>query len=577
MEGGPGYPSTGSRDYYLELFAPLLRSRNLLLVDNRGTGTSALVSCRPLQRWRAADGNPEYLRRVAACGRQLNRTRALPGGGFVHGSDLYGTANAARDLAEVLAALRTGRVDLYGDSYGSYFAQTFAARYPALLRSVTLDATWPVLGTDPFYLSTPQTMRIAFDLACRRSLACAAAAPGRSMERIADLAERLRRAPVVGRTREPGGPPATWTVDVGALVTMVNNAGSDSGVYRDLDAAARAVLEHGDAAPLLRLAAQSIYTDDSGPVADFSAGLYIAVFCNDYPQAFDMAAAPATRRAQYAAAVAALPDDAFAPFTVDEWVTSPIEEFDGCLGWPSPVRSDPPIAGRPPLVPPTLPVLVLSGGLDTLTTWTDGEIVAEQMGPSARWVKVENTAHVTALADPFGCASGLVRRFVARPERLHAMDVSCAARIPEVRAVGEFPKRLAAADPASPARGNVAGPTGLRLAAVGAAAVGDAIARWWYLPGSKGTGLRGGRFTVRGDPVVHLRLRGVRFVADATVDGTATWNLDSGKVTARVRVEGPGGAAATLRMAWNDKGRHPSATVTGRAEGKPLAATLPAP
>jgi hypothetical protein len=40
MEGGPGYPSTGSRDYYLELFAPLLGSRNLLLVDNRGTGTS---------------------------------------------------------------------------------------------------------------------------------------------------------------------------------------------------------------------------------------------------------------------------------------------------------------------------------------------------------------------------------------------------------------------------------------------------------------------------------------------------------------------------------------------------------
>jgi pimeloyl-ACP methyl ester carboxylesterase len=143
---------------------------------------------------------------------------AAAGGGLVHGSDLYGTANAARDLADVLAALRTGRVDLYGDSYGSRFAQTFAARYPGLLRSVTLDATWPVLGTDPFYLSTPQTMRIAFDLACRRSVACSAAAPGRSMERIAALAERLRRAPVVGRTREPGGPPATWRVDIGAAV-----------------------------------------------------------------------------------------------------------------------------------------------------------------------------------------------------------------------------------------------------------------------------------------------------------------------------------------------------------------------
>jgi hypothetical protein len=54
-------------------------------------------------------------------------------------------------------------------------------------------------------------------------------------------------------------------------------------------------------------------------------------------------------------------------------------------------------------------------------------------------------------------------------------------------------------------------------------------------------------------------------------------DLDSGRVTARVRVDGPGGATATLRMAWNDKGRHPSATVTGPAMGEPLAATLPAP
>ncbi|MGH2815272.1 MAG: hypothetical protein ACRDLC_08960, partial [Actinomycetota bacterium] len=40
VEGGPGYASTGSRDSYIELFGGLQRTRNLLLVDNRGTGTS---------------------------------------------------------------------------------------------------------------------------------------------------------------------------------------------------------------------------------------------------------------------------------------------------------------------------------------------------------------------------------------------------------------------------------------------------------------------------------------------------------------------------------------------------------
>jgi pimeloyl-ACP methyl ester carboxylesterase len=578
VEGGPGYPSTGSRDYYLELFGGLQRSRNLLLVDNRGTGSSALINCRPLQRWHLALGDDEYDRRVAACGNQLNTARPLPGGGFVHGSDLYGTANAARDLADVLAALETGPVDLYGDSYGSYFGQAFAARYPGLLRSLTLDATWPVLSTDPFYISTIETARIAFDLACRRSVACALAAPGSSMARIGALAERLRRAPVVGQTREPGSAPSTWKVDVGVLIALVNNAGSDAGVYRELDAAARAVLERRDGAPLLRLAAKSLYTADGGPVREWSAGQYSAVYCTDYPQAFDMRAPLAVRQAQYEAAVDALPDGTFAPFTVEEWATSPVAEFDDCLHWPAPVRDDPPITGRPPLVPPTLPVLVLSGGLDTLTTWTDGAIVAEQLGPSARWVKVENTIHVTALADPYGCASGLVRQFVRHPERLHTMDVSCASRIPEVRVVGDFPRRLSGATPATARKGNQAGAAGLKLATVGAAAVGDAIAQWWYLPGSRGHGLRGGWFTLEGDVSVKFDLHKVRFVADTTVDGTATWNTGTGKVTAQVVVKGPRGATATLRMRWDDLARHPRATVSGRTgSGTRLAATLPAP
>ena len=579
MEGGPGYPSTGSRDYYLELFAGLQGSRNLLLVDNRGTGASGLINCRPLQRWHLALGEEEYDRRLAACGDQLNSTRRLPGGGLVHGSDLYGTAHAARDLADVLTALETGPVDLYGDSYGSWFGQAFAARYPRLLRSLTLDASWPVLGTDPFYVSTIETARIAFDLVCRRSVACALAAPGSSMARIGALAERLRRAPVVGRTREPGSAPSTWRVDVGVLIALVNNAGSDAGVYRELDAAARAVLRHHDGAPLLRLAAKSLYIDDGGPVAEWSAGQYVAVGCTDYPQPFDMRASPAVRRAQYEAAAGALPEEVFAPFTVQEWTTSPVAEFDDCLNWPAPVRDDPPITGHhPPLVPPTLPVLVLSGGLDTLTPWTDSAVVAAQLGPSARWVKVENTIHVTALADPYGCASGLVRGFVRHPERLQSMDMSCAGRIPEVRAVGEFPRRLSGATPAIPRKGNQAKASGLRLAAVGAAAVGDAIAQWWYLPGSRGHGLRGGWFDADGDESVQLDLHKVRFVANATVDGRATWNTGTGLVTGRVVVKGPRGVNATVRMRWHDLARHPRATLTGRTgSGARLSAFLPAP
>ena len=187
-------------------------------------------------------------------------------------------------------------------------------------------------------------------------------------------------------------------------------------------------------------------------------------------------------------------------------------------------------------------------------------------------------ATVTALADPFGCASGLVRRFVRHPGQLQTMDVSCAARIPKVRAVGQFPRRLVGATPARPRPGNRAGPGGLRLAAVAAAAAGDAIAQWWYLPGSRGHGLRGGWFTVDGDEAVTLDLHKVRFVADATVDGRATWNITTGQVAARVVIKGPRGIFATVSMRWDDLARSPRATVSGRTgSGSRLLGSLPAP
>src|ERR1700676_1445799 len=48
-EGGPGYATTGSAGGYLALFAPLRDQRDVLFVDNRGTGTSQALNCPLLQ------------------------------------------------------------------------------------------------------------------------------------------------------------------------------------------------------------------------------------------------------------------------------------------------------------------------------------------------------------------------------------------------------------------------------------------------------------------------------------------------------------------------------------------------
>jgi hypothetical protein len=102
------------------------------------------------------------------------------------------------------------------------------------------------------------------------------------------------------------------------------------------------------------------------------------------------------------------------------------------------------------------------------------------MGPSARWILVHKDTHVNAMDDPVGCESGLVQTFIKDPARLEQMDASCAERTPEVRVVGTFPAALSRVTPATARPGDQAGRTGLRLAAVGAAAVGDAVWRWYY-------------------------------------------------------------------------------------------------
>jgi pimeloyl-ACP methyl ester carboxylesterase len=585
VQGGPGYASTDYRDDYLDMLGPLTEQRNVLIVDLRGTGRSDVVRCPRLQHWTPADGNQAYIDAVGACGTHLNSTRRRPDGSFVRGAELYTTANAARDVARLLGLLQTGRIDLYGDSYGTYFGQVFTSRYPSRLRSVTLDAAYPVLGADPFYPDAIARARIAFNRACNRSAACAAAAPGASWNRIGAMAAALRGHPVTGATRNPAGDTVTVTVDVDVLIQLVGIAGADSGVYRDLDPAIRAYLDGGDAAPLLRLVAQEIDGGDSGPVLEFSAGLYAATTCNDYPQPFSYVGTYAQRLAQYRAAVAARPANAFAPFTVTEWTTNSAEEFDACLRWPAPQVDDPPIvaggAGQhstagTPIAPASLPVLVLSGEFDSLTTPEEGQRVAAQMGPSARWVQIGNMIHVSAMLDFVGCAEGLVRAFVARPNR--ALEVACASAMPEIHVVGTFAATLAAVTPASPVAGNQAGADQRRLAAVAAAALGDSIWRWYYAPGDSGRGLRGGRWSiVEGDAGYDVTLTNVRWTDDTRVSGTGTWDRDTGHVEATLTVAGPGPLAATVTVTYDDYEPGAVARLDGTAGGVRLAATVPAP
>jgi len=366
-------------------------------------------------------------------------------------------------------------------------------------------------------------------------------------------------------------------VGIEALVDLVNNAGFDPMVYQDLDAAGRALMYRGDAAPLVRLWALSgDYDDTNDPLPGFSDGLYLATSCTDYPQLFSRTASPAVRARQYAARLAHEPASVLAPFTPREWtlMNYSIETYNACLDWPAKVHDDPPIVIHPPLAPPSLPVLILSGDMDSLTPLAGARLVARQMGPSARVVVLHNLTHVTAEGVLHGCASSIYRSFVQDPSALGAMDTSCAGNVAEIHTVPTNPLVLSQAIPAVPLPGNTAGPRVRRAAAVAVAAVGDEIARWPFVFASSDAGLRGGVTTFSGDPTVNMHLHRVRWVTDATVDGTARWRGDHATAHLVVRADG-----LTLRLnaTWDPFGRLGVARLVGTAGAARLLAQVPAP
>jgi pimeloyl-ACP methyl ester carboxylesterase len=567
VEGGPGYPSTGSRVEFTGIYGPLLRERDLLLVDNRGTGGSALIDCPRVQRFAGNTSRPVFPRLVAGCARWIERRHRRPGRPL-HAPDLFATAYATADLAAVIRALRLGRIDLFGDSYGTFFVQSFISRYPELLHSVTIDSSYPVRGLDPWYASSGETARRAMDAVCERDAGCAAAAPGSATERLAQVLERLRERPVAGTTRDSDGSRVRTRFGVREVVDLVQDAASDPTIYRELDASVRAALA-GDELPLLRLVAQSrSYLHGANSADYFSNGLYWAVACMDYPQLFSMRASPKRRRAQLAARLLDPPAGAFDPFTAREWIrmTAYSQPYTGCLDWPRPVHRAPVVPAKPRPLPARTPLLVVGGDLDSLTPLADVRAIAPSLARNVRVVELPNTTHVTSqgythLMVGARCARRIIRAFVRAPRRLASLDASCAARIPPVHTAGAYPATLAAAAPARLEAGPDPGVSVRQAATVAAGALADAPVRHFYSGAARGPGLRGGSFTARGGDVVRLVLRRVRFVQDATVSGTGRWRLSNGAHRGSLVVRLPGAEPVRVRLAWTQRSRLASARI----------------
>jgi pimeloyl-ACP methyl ester carboxylesterase len=551
LEGGPGYAVTPGRADRVDLWRPLAGRRDLVLVDLRGTGGSAPMACKAFSR-----RSRNYVAHAGRCAEQVGPTR-----------DLFSTSQAVQDLEAVLKALHAGEIDLYGDSYGTYAAQAYALRFPSRLRSLVLDAAYPLPGTDPAWADLVEAIRIGLELSCSRSVTCPTRDPVKLVTRFAD---RVREEPIVGTARDGDGKRTTVRLDEEAFVQVVSAGYWYPGLWRDLPAALRAANE-GDNAPLLRLAAETVTT--VAPPEDpptWSESLYLAVICHDYPQLWDPSTPMAERRAEAARRIAAYPEGTFLPFSAAAWTEMDYEGVLACLRWPSPRRPDPPDPRR--AVYPDVPTLVLNGDLDTITA-PSGAVEVARRFPGSTYVPVANSVHVTALADWDVCASRIYTRFV---RNLAPGDTSCASRIGEWNLVPAFSRSVEDVDPAHRAPGDDSTRDDRRLAAAAALTAADVISRWMVNYDGTGRGLRGGSWWYSGALNVRFRLTNTRLVPGVSVSGIVRWAYEGGASSANVEVRGPDGTTGRFRIAWL-KRPHATATIEGSIGGRQLRATMPAP
>ncbi len=194
IAGGPGMGASEMYPGVAPAFARVRRERDLIVVDQRGTGRSQALHCEQAPETELG-GDRDAFRAAARRCLQSLRPRA----------DLrqYTTSVAVRDLERVRRALSVARWNVYGVSYGTRVAQHYLRRHPDRVRSAILDGVVPpglALGPDIALDAQAALERIL--ARCARDAACAKRF-GDPRAHYEALRARLRAQPIDLRLPDP--------------------------------------------------------------------------------------------------------------------------------------------------------------------------------------------------------------------------------------------------------------------------------------------------------------------------------------------------------------------------------------
>ena len=384
LAGGPGQGAAQMAKQLREPFRQILTDRDIVLVDQRGTGKSNPLNCLEPDDSLKSIEEPESV--------ALDRLKKCLAG-YDADPRLYTTTIAMDDLDDVRAYLGYETINLYGGSYGTRAGLVYMRQHGERVRTAVLDGVAPTNMRLPLFFA--RDVQRAFDLLiadCEKDTACNAAYPNLA-GRVRALVERLEKHPplvpiVHPRTGERAEIRMTPRILMNVFAASLYQPLAASLIPALIDRA-----EQNDFQGVFALGGRG----DSGEL-NMSIGMQLSVICaEDAPRI-----TPEESRKESEGTI-------FGPYVMRL-------QQQGCAIWPrgtvDPAFYEP--------VQSSIPTLILSGEIDPVTPPVWGEAIARTL-PNSRHIVMPGTGHT---AGGSGCGRRLIKAFIDAGTA-HNLDTSC--------------------------------------------------------------------------------------------------------------------------------------------------------
>jgi pimeloyl-ACP methyl ester carboxylesterase len=396
LAGGPGQAALPFAEFNAQSLSVALHTRDLLVFDQRGTGSSDPLSCPALERFSTAG----LSRLLADCAEQIGPARRA-----------FTTQETVSDIEALRQATGYEKLVLYGTSYGTKVALEYAERYPQHVEALVLDSVVPSDGPEPLGIPTFEAVSGVVTELCSDHL-CAAITHD-PLGELQKLIARLRRRPLSGSIYDGSGRRHNTRINELGLFDVLEAGDLNPALRALLPAAIRSALSRNPD-PLLRLQALSeglipnvpAGTREASTEEGIDEALFVTTTCEEAPFPWQRSAPASTRLSEALAFLHAQPASDFAPFDARTALQASV--LEACDAWPD-ASPAPPAAA--PL--PDVPTLILSGAQDLRTPTSNAERVAAAI-PGAQLEVVPFTGHSVIGSDLTGCAAKALSAFFSQ-------------------------------------------------------------------------------------------------------------------------------------------------------------------